>query len=151
MADFPPSGYILVGDRLINPEINPVAGETMQECSDEARRSLSLDQFVTPLEEGRPAIEQESEKKVKVKRKRRTKEELGQERRNALIAEEHALDAKSKTVNIGRCFLTDLRVGTEVWEELRARTIDSLELQARIAEGKAKRDGRKTILLQDII
>lgn len=122
----------------------------MPQLSDEALRSASLDCFAVEVETPETAAPEAIEK-PKAKRKRRSKEELRQADINALIAREHELDGKSKTLNIERCFLTDLRVSSEVWEELRARTVDSLEQLARSAEGKAQREGRKTILIQDII
>lgn len=122
----------------------------MPQLSDEVYRSESLDRFAA--EAPMPEIaSSDAQKRPKARRKRRTREEVRQEQINALIAKEHHLDGKSKTVNLERCFVTDLRVSSEVWEEIRARTIDSLEQLARSAETKAKRDGRKTILIQDIV
>lgn len=119
----------------------------MQQPSDEVVKRLSLDTFMTTA----PAPAPKLQNTPKAKRIRKTKDAIKQEQINALIAKEHELDAKSKTINIERCFLSELRVANEVWEELRARMIDQLEQMARAAEAKAKRDGRKTILIQDIV
>jgi len=102
---------------------------------------MSLESFETGLPAETP----------KVRRTRRTRDEIGQEQRNALIAKEHELDSTSKTINIGKCFLTDLRVSSEVWEEIRGHLIDWLEQKAGEAQAKAARDGRKTIQIQDVV
>lgn len=90
----------------------------------------------------------DSEKKP---RKRRAKAELEREWRIKTIEKEHKLDGKSKTINLQRCFLTRLRVSQEVWEEIRARTLESLCKWASEAEERAAKQGRRTIQIQDVI
>lgn len=87
----------------------------------------------------------------KPRKPRKTRAELNLEWRNELIIKEHKLDGTSKTINLERCFLTKLRVSKEVWEEIRAQTIDLLDLQATRAEERALKGGRATIMLEDII
>lgn len=116
----------------------------MQETDNETPKSMRLEAFNAP-EMPEPIA------RPGTKRARRTRAEVKREKICALIEREHALDGKSKTVNIERCFVTDLRVSNEVWEELRARIVDQLEQKAHLAEISATKDGRKTIKIQDII
>lgn len=89
--------------------------------------------------------------KPKAKAARRNKNEIAREKRVKAIEKEHKLDGKSMTVNLKRAFISDLRVSQDVWEEVRARTIEWLEKWSRQAEEAAKRKGKKTIQMEDII
>lgn len=111
---------------------------------------VSLDNFlsVKPDEPQLKSIGAQPEKKP---RKRRAKTELDREWRVKNIEKEHKLDGKSKTINLQRSFLTKLRVSQEVWEEVRARTLENLCKWAAEAEERALKKGRKTIILEDCI
>ncbi len=104
-------------------------------------------------EEPKPvkAMPEKTEKKAKKPRKHRSKTERDREWRIKVIEKEHKLDGKSKTINLQRCFLTKLRVSQEVWEEIRARTLESLCKWATEAEERAAKKGRKTVILEDVI
>jgi len=95
---------------------------------------------------------EKSEKaKAKKPRKHRSQAERDREWRIKIIEKEHKLDGKSKTINLQRCFLTRLRVSQEVWEEVRARTLESLCKWASEAEERAAKKGKKTIQMEDVI
>ena len=86
----------------------------------------------------------------KPRKPRKTRADLDLDWRNKQINKEHELDGKSKTINLERCFLTKLRVSKEVWEEVRARTIDQLDQEAAMAEARALKSGRSTIMMEDL-
>lgn len=90
-------------------------------------------------------------KPEKKTRKRRAKTEIEREWRVKTIEKEHKLDGKSMTINLKRCFITNLRVSQDVWEEVRARTIERLEQWSREAEERAQKKGKKTIQMEDLI
>jgi histone H3/H4 len=89
--------------------------------------------------------------KPKPKAKRRSKADRDRDRRIKVVEKEHKLDGKSKTINLKRCFVSNLRVSQEAWEEIRARTIERLAAWAAEAEIRAVKKGKKTIQLEDII
>jgi hypothetical protein len=84
-----------------------------------------------------------------VRKERLTNGEKERQRRLKIIEEE--INRGGTTVNIKRCFLTDLRVSAEVYEEIRVRIIHDLELAAKRAEEAAIKRGSRTIQLQEVI
>lgn len=86
--------------------------------------------------------------KDQIRKERNTKEEVARQRRLKIIQEE--IDRGGTTINVKRCFLTDLRVSADVYEEVRIRMIHELEVYARRAEGSAKYRESKTIQIQDV-
>ena len=116
----------------------------------------SLDQFGVTAEKNvelATVIKKSSASKVSVvltmpKKERNTKEEVARQHRLNIIQEE--IDRGGTTINVKRCFLTDLRVSADVYEEVRIRMIHELEVYARRAEGSAKYRGSKTIQIQDV-
>lgn len=82
------------------------------------------------------------------KKERNTKEEVARQRKLKIIQDE--IDRGGTSINVKRCFLTDLRVSADVYEEVRIRMIHELEVYGRRAEGSAKYRGSKTIQIQDV-
>lgn len=82
------------------------------------------------------------------KKERNTKEEVARQRKLKVIQDE--IDRGGTSINVKRCFLTDLRVSADVYEEVRIRMIHELEVYGRRAEGSAKYRGSKTIQIQDV-
>lgn len=86
-------------------------------------------------------------KKAKVERK--SKNDVAREKR--VKRTETEVKHGGCMINIKKCFHSELRIAAEVLEEIRTEEIDRLEVRSRLAEESAKKKGRKTILLEDIV
>lgn len=123
---------------------------------DLAKKNAELAAVVKKGSASKPSLLMIVPKKAHVERvqnqlqkERMTKDEVARQRRLKIIEAE--IKRGGMTINLKRCFLTDLRVSSDVYEEVRIRTIHNLEVYARQAEESAKHRGSRTILMTDVI
>lgn len=113
-----------------------------------AEKNTELAAVVKKASASRAALVMVMPKKELPTKERMTKDEVARQHRLKIIQNE--IDRGGTTINVKRCFLTDLRVSADVYEEVRIRMIHELEVYARRAEGSAKYRGSKTVQIQDV-